>query len=606
MLEVMNFSKDDFIQSNWREIIAPVEGKTCESYGPLFLEASRKAQDGGDAIRSYIFLLLHAVSFLYLRAGEKQQPFAPIWQGADGHRSVDISDLAESHINLLKEIINEIDVPDLKARIGDVIWTFQHRDHFHFAEMAVDAYLQAGENFLFSEELYQGVERFTRALHLAASLGRSSRKFSEAIARIESLVERHFPDGLFIEHFLELLYEYRQGDPAKYAVMAESLAIFNQDRGEWWLARANWNAAARWHRRGEKIESSQACLLSEAECYVLEAENLLESSREMRKVLAARHLQSAIEALRRVPGTESRQKELHIRMLELQASSSDEFGTISGEQDLTVQVEKAIGAVQGKSFTEALFTLCMLGSSPRIQSLRETAEQTVAKMPFMALLSTSILNERGRVVGRRASLLSGTPEEIEAAKIAEMHKWAQFEQSMLAMVVNNARLQILLEHNPGINGFLEIITHSPFVPPDREWIFARGYLAGLQGDFLEALHLLVPQVENSLRYIMNSQGIITSSLSSEGIQEEFDLNVLLQMAELVHILGEDLVFDLQGILISRFGSNFRNLMAHGLLEQQHFYSYPAIYTWWLLLRICCLPLIMLHQEENKDAISSIK
>jgi hypothetical protein len=606
MLGEIGFSRDDFVKIDWREVIASTETKICEYFSPLFVQAHRKAQEAGDTIRSQVFLLLHAVSSLHLKPGDKHRPFVPNWQGSDGSRSVDISDFSESNINLLKEIISEIDDPDLRARVGDVIWTFQHKGHFHFAEMAVDAYLQAGESFLLSEEHCWGVDRFTRALHLAASLGRNSGKFGEVIARIESLVNRHQPTGPFIEHFLELLYEYHEGEPAQYAAIAEALAIFDQNRGEWYLARASWNAAARWHRLGKETESSERCLLNQAECYVLEADDLPESSRGMRKVLAARHLQSAIEALRRVPGTESRQNELHIRMLELQASSSDELGAISGQLDLTPQVEKAIGAVKGKSFTEALFAFCMLGSSPRVQNLRDMAEQAAAKMPLMALISTSVLNERGRVVGHRGPMLFGTPEEIEAARIAEMHRWAQFEQGMLGMVVNNARLQILLEHNPEINTFLDITAYSPFVPPDREWIFARGYLAGLQGDFLEALHLLVPQVENSLRYILNSQGIMTSSLSSEGIQEEFDLNVLLQMAELVHILGEDLVFDLQGILISRFGSNFRNLMAHGLLEQQHFYSFAAIYTWWLLLRICCLPLIMLHQEENKDAIFSIK
>jgi hypothetical protein len=169
------------------------------------------------------------------------------------------------------------------------------------------------------------------------------------------------------------------------------------------------------------------------------------------------------------------------------------------------------------------------------------------------------------------------------------------------MVVNNACVQILFDHSPSLKDFLELSSNNPFVPPGREIIYARGLLAGLQGDFLEALHLLIPQIENSLRYLLNRQGVVTSGLDAEGIQEEYDLNVLLGMHELEQILGEDLVFDLQGTLISRFGSNFRNLMAHGLLEQQAFYSHPAIYIWWLLLRICCLPHIVAQHDEDKKA-----
>jgi hypothetical protein len=605
MLDEIAFSRDDFIHSNWREIIAAADTRTCESYGRLFSEAARQYRDAGDTTRYQIFLLLHAVSFLLLKPEERHRPFGPIWEGTDGSRSVDITDLAESHISLLKEVFDEIDDPELRARIGDVVWVLQHRGNFQFAESAVDSYLQSGEGLLLSKDFSWGIGRLTRAIHLAASLGKNSRKFGEVVARIEALIEQHAPTySPFVGQLLDLLYDYRQGDFNKNALIAEAFAKFDQQRGEWYLARANWHAAARWYRLGEHPDAEQACLLEEAECYVHESEDALKSSQGMRQTVAARHLQSAIEVLRKIPGTEDRQIALHKQMLELQANSL-ESGGISQEIDLTPIVERAVLAVQSKSFQESLFTLCMIGSSPRVQSLRENVERMAAKAPLQFWISVNMINQKGRVVGRRDSMFSGSPEETEAATIAEMHRWARYEQDALAIVVNSARMQILLEHNPDIRDFIELTSNNPFVPPGREWIFARGYLAGIRGDFLEALHLLVPQVENSLRYLLDCQGIVTSSLSSEGIQEDYDLNVLLEMQELRQLLGGDLLFDLQGTLVSRFGSNFRNLMAHGLLEQYDFYSYSAIYIWWLLLRICCLPLMIAQQrEERKDATTT--
>ncbi|MBA7655551.1 hypothetical protein ES703_63457 [subsurface metagenome] len=603
MLEEMIFSRDDFMHSNWRDVIALTERRTCENYATPFVEAARQAKEAAETNRYQIFLLLHSISFLMLKPEDRYQPFAPVVEWANGSRSVDISDFAESHVTLLKEIFDQIDDPDLRSRAGDVIWTCQHRGNFRYAEAAIDAYLESGEKLLLAEHYSFGEERFTRAIHLAASLGKNSGKLGDVIARIEALVDQHAPAySPFIGHLLDLLYNYRQGNPEKNASVAEAFAEFDQERRAWYLARAHWNAAARWHRLGERSESARACQLKEAECYVFEAEDALNNPQGMRQSVAARHMQSAIEALRKIPGTEARQRELHIRMLELRANSRDELGSITQELDLTPQVEKAILAVKDKSFQEALFTLCLLGSSPHIQNLREMVEGMAAKHPLLFWISMNVLNERGRVVGRRDSMFSGTPEEVEAAKIAEMHRRAHYEQDALAIVVNSARLQILIEHTPDLRDFLELTANNPFIPPGREWIFARGYLAGFQGDFLEALHLLVLQVENSLRYLLNRQGVVTSSLSSEGIQEEFGLNALLEMPRLKQILGEDLVFDLEGTLTSRFGSNFRNLMAHGLFEQQAFYSPSATYIWWLLLRICCLPLIIAQQqEENKDA-----
>ena len=606
MLEEMSFSQDDFTRSNWRDVITSAEKRTCESYGQFFIEASKKAREAGDAPLSQVFLLLHAASFLWLRPEEHHQPFAPIWQGADGSRSIDVSDFTESHINLFKVIYDHIDDPELKSRIGDVIWTYQHRGNFQFAETAVDAYLQAGESFLQSEDYYFGIDRFTRAIHLAASLGRNSRKFSEVIARIEILIDQHAPIySPFVGQLVNLLFEYRQGDPVKYALITESLADFEQQRRVWYFARGHWNAAVSWYRLGKNPDAAQICQLKGAECYVFEAEDALKNSQGPRHSIAAHHLQSAIEAYRRVPGTEARQNELHIRMLQIQESSGDESGSISGEIDLTKHVEKALREIKDKPFIDALFTFCLLGSSPGVNSLRETIERIPTEHPLLSWISMNVVDDRGRVVGRRGSIFSGTPKEIEDAKIAEMHRQARYEKEALAVVVNAARFQLIVEHNFELHDLLELTTNHPFIPPERELIFARGFQAGFHGDFLKALHLLVPQVENSLRFLLNHQGVVTSKLSSEGIQEEMDLNALLEMPEIKEILGKNLVFDLQGTLTSRFGYNFRNLMAHGLLDQQSFHSYPGIYIWWLLLRICCLPLIAAQkQEENPNAPAS--
>lgn len=608
MLEEVNFTRDDLASSRWRALITSCDKKSCDSFGRAFFEAAKQAKETGDNSLYQVYLLLHAVSGLWLRPENKFKPFAPKWKDADGTRSIDIRDFSESHINILKDIFTEIDEPELRARIGDVIWTYQHRGNFSFAEASIDAYIQAGGKVLITDDYYNGIESYTRAIHLAASLGRNSIKFSEVVVKIEALIDQHYPAFQpFIGRLLELLYEYRQGTPDKNALIAVSFAEHYQQRGEWHFARAYWNAAARWYRLSNHSEAEQGCLLNEAECFVSESQHSLKHSTGMQHSIAARHLQSAIEALRRIPGTDIRREELHRQMLELQANSHDELGRISQEVDLTPMVEQAILSVQGKSLRDAIFSLCVIGSPPTVQSLRAMVDNMAMETPLQFLFPLNIINENGKIVGRRNSLLSGTQEEIESAKQAEMQRWANYEQNMLAMAVNATRLQILQEQTPEIRDFLELTSNNPFVPPGRELIFARGYLAGLQGDYLESLSLLVPQIENSLRYLLNRQGVVTSSLSSEGIQEEFDLNVLLEMPEVKEIFGEDLLFDLKCNLTSRFGSNFRNLMAHGLLDHQDFYSYTAVYIWWLLLRICCLPIIIAqHQEVKKDDATPIE
>jgi hypothetical protein len=603
MLEDTNFSKEDFARSNWQKIISPPDIKTISDISSAFSSAAKLASENGDRQLYKIYLLLHAVSKLWLRPEEIDQPFAAEYKGANGLRSIDIIDFSDSHINQLIEIFNDIENPELRARIGDVIWTYKHSGNYAFAEAAVDAYLKASEDLLLTDVYYYGTDRIIRAIHLGASLGKNSNKFKEAVLKIEELIVRHSPAfPPFIGRLLDLLFVYREGDAPKYALLSQDFAEHHQRQGEWHLARAHWNAAARWHRLCDHADAEKDCHLKEVDCYVNESEDTLKRPSGMQHAIAARHLQSAIELLRKIPGTEICQKELHRQMLALQLESRNEMGKISQKVDLTPIVEKAILCVQGKSFQEGLFSLCMMASSPKVKKIQEMVKEMASDTPLLFWIPFDVVNDKGRTIGRRDSLFTGTARDISTANLAEMHRWASYEQHMWAEVINAARLQLLQEHTPEFKDFLDLVSNNPFVPLDREIIFSRGFLAGMQGDFLVSIHLLLPQVENSLRFLLNRQGIITSSLNSEGIQEEFDLNVLLGMSELNQIFDEDLIFDLQCNLTSRFGSNYRNLMAHGLLDQQDFLSNSAVYIWWLLLRICCLLHIIAQNEGgNEDA-----
>jgi hypothetical protein len=94
----------------------------------------------------------------------------------------------------------------------------------------------------------------------------------------------------------------------------------------------------------------------------------------------------------------------------------------------------------------------------------------------------------------------------------------------------------------------------------------------LTGDFLVSTHLLIPQLENSIRYILSNQGEIVSNLGDDRTQDEKNLNSILFSPKLIEILGEDITFDLQGLLVERFGSNIRNDTAHGLINIYSFSS----------------------------------
>jgi hypothetical protein len=60
---------------------------------------------------------------------------------------------------------------------------------------------------------------------------------------------------------------------------------------------------------------------------------------------------------------------------------------------------------------------------------------------------------------------------------------------------------------------------------------------------------------------------------------------------LEQLIGKDTVYNLRGLLAEHTGTNLRNRLAHGLLNDHDFIvSLPifAIYLWWLTLRLIAL------------------
>jgi hypothetical protein len=156
-----------------------------------------------------------------------------------------------------------------------------------------------------------------------------------------------------------------------------------------------------------------------------------------------------------------------------------------------------------------------------------------------------------------------------------------------------ALAQINDEHTIREADLLSIINGCLFVPPGHEPIFTRGLLAGVQGDWLIATHLLVPQIENSLHTLLLSTGVRPPRDVLEG-QREWGMQEFLFDPDCWHnlaaIFGPNLLWDARALLAEDFGGHLRPLVEHGLLPDSAFDGSPftiwCVYLWWLALRLC--------------------
>ncbi len=132
---------------------------------------------------------------------------------------------------------------------------------------------------------------------------------------------------------------------------------------------------------------------------------------------------------------------------------------------------------------------------------------------------------------------------------------------------------------PGTIGCILEKINSKFIPQDRTYLFEKGILYGIENDFNAAAHILLPQIENSLRYIAHQKEIITTQLS-QNLQQENTLGGTLE--KLKGEMSNDLWSELDHFLAS--GCNFRNNVMHGLISPLVI-EQVGIYLWWLCLKI---------------------
>jgi Domain of unknown function (DUF4209) len=597
----ITLSQDDFIQSKWEDVISGCREKVCREYSQLFWKKSQEAEVDGALNNQAVFTLLTVITDPELNSESYDKPFT--------YMDV-INSISDGHLNALRGWATEISDAELRARVTDVLWMRKRhpKNDFYMAQIAVKSYLESAQNLEHPEHWTLCFERLERAIRLARKI---NHQFLDIVAHIESVLDKYNgEDPLFLSaKLMKLLQEYQQGDFSKYAAIAEKAAIRAEAEHNWHKARSYWEVKTRWHLLDKDTDKERTAWMSLAETYVKEAEDAVKQTPPSH-LAASSHLQKAIEAFRKTKGTKEETKVarergeiLHQTLLTYQKESLKEMAYFSESVDVSKGVELARDYVKKPTVQSAIFALALIGDSPKVDYLRQKVEELARDYPLQALFPGVLMNEMGKVTGRQPSMLSRDPKEVEEATRFHMYKYAIFYQQLHAdAVVKPAKYQINLDHNVRIDDFLGIVFNSPFVPPGREYIYAQGLHAGLTGDFLVAAHILIPQIENSIRYLLIKQDVITSGLDAQGIQDERSLNTTLYLPETINILTEDITFDLQGLLVERSGSNLRNRMAHGLIDQNGFFQPEVVYLWWLTLRLCCLPIIA--QNHDSQAASS--
>lgn len=541
------------------------------------------------------YALIETVCGYHFVPNDGASPFQPMMQFGDG-RSLVPSDMKSDQIDEIILALPSISNPGIRARFADAAWTVRRSDAI-VGFLAIDAYcdsveaVEAGEReFSYSDKSptgIHGIEVLTRTCWIMRMMGWKRPEFERPKTMLLRLLNRE-PTDEGVRDLLRiaaLALDWGFGDPAEIAAKIMSVANDKVSETDHDLRAQAYQIAARsFHFAKDETAKNQA-LVAKAECSVEKARTAGVN------MIRAAFLKEAIEELIAVPGTADRREELKAELREVQPLIRDEMSTYSHETDLTEIVKVSLEVVRGETFPRAIFQLFNCDRVPAPEDLRKGALDQTARTPLASLFPASVFDRDGRVVfqseGGDFPSVSESQLKFQIAQHQDMRR-----QLAVRGTINPIRHLIQQSFPFKEHMLLDLIRASPFVPNGQEAIFSKGANAFLHSDDIQAAHLLVPQLENSIRHLLQTKGTDTTSVRQNGLQEVASLSVLLSRHReaLVGVFGEayvheiDLLFDFPG------GPRIRNDLAHGLSHSGEFYGQNMIYAVWLILHLVFKPL----------------
>ena len=245
----------------------------------------------------------------------------------------------------------------------------------------------------------------------------------------------------------------------------------------------------------------------------------------MRKV---KYLKDTVTLLKTISGTESERKELFMEIDALEKKMVSAMPVLKFEQDNTETVKLLLQQLEVLDKDEALCYFASFIPFPE----KQRNEEIIRKSDGLGsdLFSVGILGKDGKSIAKSRPIKKGDNEIDEEAFQAKMEQRTAetinfLSQILIGNTLNYIRCHFTIEEDD----IRKVIEESAFVPPDRKESYIKGIMAGFSGDFLTALYILVPQVENSLRELAITCGEPVYNLNENGIEELKSMHAILEL-----------------------------------------------------------------------------
>ncbi|WP_125717402.1 DUF7380 domain-containing protein [Pseudoalteromonas rubra] len=494
----------------------------------------------------------------------KLDPSDPIQPYKSGYDFIECKVYSESELNILKELTLQINSEAFKARVYDLCWIYSNPKQLTDAIKTIKTY----SSYEINEDSWISLNisnYFRRAMRLASQLGKGAQDLTLLIKeKLFNAIFFSHSNSKFMKIWLaEFLDDYNLIDLDDFNhINAEfNKLIENFLEGKsYYEARFYIEFLAKKHYQLKNRDYWVEALLKIAKTWEDEAKINEQAFAKMSL------LEEAIQAYRKLPNNAKDRFNIHAKISELallhrQASREalDEMvvSSVSTPFPEREQFTKAaIEHVSGKDCAEtAILCFACLSHGFNKSKLLESEKVSPTGNFSKSFFNTVRLSFDGRKIAVDKAFSEIESEEKSELLFSKIVDAAVLEADL---IVTDCLLPALdelnLQYNITLSMLEELCAICPVIPPNRSKLFAKGLYFGFQRDFASAIHLLVPQWEHTVRYILNESGVSTTTMDNkDGVTTECGLSTLLRKPESEEIFDENLLFEMKAFLTDSFG-----------------------------------------------------
>lgn len=458
--------------------------------------------------------------------------------------------------------------PLMRARYADLVWDLSQtvanrRPPIRAAHLAIDSYVEAVATNRC--EMHDGYgDYMRRPVALAASVNDQVR-LAAAIARLDAYAagapdddEREFRQRELLDLLTDLLPVQRrpaaqmQGLIAALRARLEALAAGEPDHftlGNVALPLADF------YRDSNQLEEAQAVLRTYGAAVIRMADQAMAILgiawlRGLHGIYTRFQMNpEAVDILARI---EARQREVPgnlapVRIpMEVNAQELEDFLAYVITDDLAESVARlAVNFV------------------PDIEEQRQQMAQLAIEHPLAAAIPGILVAHDGREIAH----LGG--DDADTGRL--MHHLSQ-GMGFIAFHLRHALARFRERHAPDAQTLFDYCIASAVWPPDRHGVLRRGIEAFLVDDHVVAIHLLVTELENTVRNIARTIGVPLQRPNRFGGLDLRTFGDLLADEQIRQCLSENVATYMESVLTDQRGWNIRNTTCHGIRPFASFHS----------------------------------